>query len=65
MDALVGGTVGPRGDGYRAGARVDPDEAAAYHRPQLEAFAAAGADLATAYTLTDPGEAIGDRPRGA
>jgi S-methylmethionine-dependent homocysteine/selenocysteine methylase len=55
----VGGTVGPRGDGYRPGERVDPDEAADYHRRQLEAFAAAGADLATAYTLTDPGEAIG------
>src|SRR4051794_27570795 len=57
--ALVGGTIGPRGDGYRPGAQVDPGEAAAYHRPQLEAFAVAGADLATAYTLTDPGEAIG------
>ncbi|HEY2273316.1 MAG TPA: homocysteine S-methyltransferase family protein [Jatrophihabitantaceae bacterium] len=55
----VGGTVGPRGDGYRPGARIDPDEAADYHRPQLQAFAAAGADVATAYTLTDPGEAIG------
>jgi homocysteine S-methyltransferase len=57
--ALVGGTIGPRGDGYRPGARIDPDEAAAYHRPQLDAFAEAGADLATAYTLTDAGEAIG------
>ncbi len=54
---LISMTIGPRGDGYRPGARVDPDEAAEYHRPQLEA--AAGADLATAYTLTDPGEAIG------
>lgn len=58
-DTTVGGTIGPRGDGYRPGEPVDPDEAAEYHRPQLEAFAAAGADLATAYTLTDPGEAIG------
>ncbi len=54
---LISMTLGPRGDGYRPGARVDPDEAAEYHRPQLEA--ATGADLATAYTLTDPGEAIG------
>ena len=37
----------------------DPHEAADYHGPQLEAFAAAGADLATAYTLTDVPEAIG------
>lgn len=55
---LVSGTVGPRGDGYAAGT-VDPDEATDYHRPQLAAFAAAGADLATAYTLTGVGEAIG------
>ncbi|HEY8300297.1 MAG TPA: homocysteine S-methyltransferase family protein [Jatrophihabitans sp.] len=55
----VGGSLGPRGDGYRPGDGTDPDEAADYHRPQLDAFAAAGADLATAYTLTDPGEAIG------
>ncbi|GEP37305.1 homocysteine S-methyltransferase [Nocardioides psychrotolerans] len=56
---LVSGTVGPRGDGYVAGERGDPDEAAAYHAPQLAAFASAGADLATAYTLTGPEEAIG------
>ena len=29
------GMVGPRGDGYAAGQRVDPDEAADYHRPQV------------------------------
>ena len=55
----VSGQVGPRGDGYRPGAAVDPDEAAAYHRPQIAAFAEAGADLATALTLTDVGEALG------
>ena len=58
-DVIVSGMIGPRGDGYRPGARADADEAAAYHRPQLEAFADAGADMATAYTLTDVGEAIG------
>lgn len=56
---VVSAMVGPRGDGYRPGAAVDPDEAAAYHRPQVEALAAGGADLVTAYTLTDVGEAIG------
>jgi homocysteine S-methyltransferase len=56
---LVSGTIGPRGDGYSTTARCDPGLAADYHRPQLEAFAAAGADLATAYTLTEVGEAIG------
>lgn len=56
---LVGGMIGPRSDGYTADGGLDPDEAAGYHGPQLEAFAAAGADLATALTLTDVPEAIG------
>jgi homocysteine S-methyltransferase len=55
----VVGMVGPRGDGYRPGTRIDPDEAADYHAPQLAAFAAAGADAASVLTLTDAGEAIG------
>ncbi|MBB6626177.1 homocysteine S-methyltransferase family protein [Nocardioides sp. KIGAM211] len=58
-DVLLGGTIGPRGDGYRAGERADPDEAQAYHAPQVRAFADAGADLVTAYTLTGPEEAVG------
>ncbi len=56
---VVSGQLGPRGDGYRPGAAIDPDEAADYHRPQLASFQAAGADRATVLTLTDPGEAIG------
>jgi homocysteine S-methyltransferase len=56
---LVVGVVGPRGDGYVPGAVMTAEEAAAYHRPQIEAFAAAGADLVTAYTLTNVPEAIG------
>jgi homocysteine S-methyltransferase len=58
-DIVVSGTVGPRGEGYRPDRRVHAADAAAYHRPQLEAFAEAGADIASAYTLTDIGEAIG------
>ena len=56
---LVSGCVGPRGDGYVAGDVVDPDVAAAYHAPQIEAFAEAGADLVTVLTLTGTGEAVG------
>jgi homocysteine S-methyltransferase len=56
---LVSGMVGPRADAYRPGEAMDPDSAAEYHAPQLRSFAQAGADLATALTLTDPGEAIG------
>ena len=55
----VSGQVGPRGDGYVPGAAVDPDEAAAYHQPQVTAFAEAGADLVSALTLSDVGEAVG------
>jgi S-methylmethionine-dependent homocysteine/selenocysteine methylase len=58
-DIVVSGNVGPRGDGYVAGDVPDPDEAAAYHAPQLEAFAAAGADEAAVLTLTSAAEAIG------
>jgi homocysteine S-methyltransferase len=56
---VVGGILGPRGDGYRSEGPIDPDQAAEYHRPQLAAFKSAGADRATALTLTEVGEAIG------
>ena len=59
VESLVSGSVGPRYDGYSVDARLEPDEAADYHLPQLRAFAAAGADLATAYTITHVGEAVG------
>jgi S-methylmethionine-dependent homocysteine/selenocysteine methylase len=58
-DIVVIGVVGPRGDGYAPGAGVDPDEAADYVSPQVRAFAEAGAQAVCAYTLTDPGEAVG------
>ena len=56
---VISGCLGPRGDGYVAGEVVEPDDAAAYHAPQIEAFAEAGADLITALTLTGVGEAVG------
>ncbi len=58
-DIRISGQLGPRGDGYVPGAAIDPDEAAAYHLPQVAAFAAAGADVVTALTLSDVGEAVG------
>ncbi len=58
-DVRIIGAIGPRGDGYVAGETVDPDEAADYHRGQVEAFAAAGADVVAAYTITGPEEGIG------
>ncbi|MGB2710676.1 MAG: homocysteine S-methyltransferase family protein, partial [Conexibacter sp.] len=56
---VVNGVVGPRGDGYVAGELMSAAEAAAYHAPQLTAFAAAGADMASAVTMTYADEASG------
>ena len=54
----VSGIVGPRGDGYIA-AGADADEAADYHSAQVHSFAAEGADLVHAMTMTEPAEAKG------
>lgn len=56
---LVEGVVGPRGDGYRAEARMRPEEAERYHRPQIAALSGAGADMVAAFTMTYPEEAAG------
>jgi S-methylmethionine-dependent homocysteine/selenocysteine methylase len=56
---LVNGVVGPRGDGYVAGERMSPDEAAEYHGRQVAVLAGAGAQRITALTLTYPEEAVG------
>lgn len=58
-DVRVIGVVGPRGDGYVAGERTDPDEAADYHHHQIDTFADAGVDVVAAYTLTTAEEGIG------
>jgi S-methylmethionine-dependent homocysteine/selenocysteine methylase len=58
-DVRIMGAIGPRGDGYAASGKVDPDEAADYHRAQVAALAFAGADLVAAYTLTGPEEGVG------
>lgn len=56
---VVSGCVGPRGDGYEPGEAMNPEQASAYHRAQLAAFANAGADMACAITMTNTPEAIG------
>jgi homocysteine S-methyltransferase len=56
---LVSGCVGPRGDGYVAGALMDADEAEAYHEAQIVAMAAGNCDLVTAMTMTNVPEAVG------
>lgn len=56
---LINGCIGPCGDAYDAGRLLLPTEAEEWHRPQIEALAAGGADLVSALTLSHSGEAIG------
>jgi len=56
---VVSGCVGPRGDGYIAGAPMTHADAQRVHQPQVEALAAAGADMITAVTMTTSAEAVG------
>lgn len=56
---VISGCIGPRGDGYQAGAEMTTDEARTYHAVQARTFAATDADLVTAITMTYATEAIG------
>ncbi|MGB3293104.1 MAG: homocysteine S-methyltransferase family protein [Phormidesmis sp.] len=56
---VVSGCVGPQGDGYSPDSHLSADEAAHYHSPQISSFAAAGADMVCAITMTYSEEAIG------
>ncbi len=56
---VISGCVGPRGDGYQAGALMPADEARAYHASQVRTFADTEADLVTAITMTYASEAAG------
>ena len=56
---VVSGCIGPRGDGYVAGAPMDPDDARRVHQPQVDALAHAGVDQITAITMTSASEAMG------
>jgi len=62
---LISGVVGPRGDGYQADAQMTAVEAEHYHAAQVRSFAAAGADLVAAVTMTYVDEAIGIARAGA
>jgi len=57
LEITVDAVIGPRGDGYVAGAEMSPEQAEAYHAVQIGALT--GADTLTALTLTYAGEAIG------
>ena len=56
---VVSGCIGPRGDGYDPGEVMTVEEACAYHAPQVATYAAAGADMIAAITMTNTPEAIG------
>lgn len=59
IEVVVSGNIGPKGDGYNPDELLTPERAADYHRPQVESFAAAGADRVTILTATHAGEATG------
>ena len=56
---LVGGAVGPRGDGYRIDDAMTAAEAADYHTFQIGCFADTPVDVVTAMTICYSEEAIG------
>jgi len=51
--------MGSRGDGYDPQFRMSPDEAADYHREQIQILRRTEADMVTAYTIPYAEEAIG------
>ena len=56
---VISGCIGPRGDGYAAGAPMEPEDARRAHQLQADALAAAGVDQITAITMTSSAEAMG------
>lgn len=56
---VISGNLGPRGDGYRADARMSARAARDYHAAQVETFAQTDADMVAAFTMNYVEEAIG------
>ena len=56
---VVSGNIGPRGDGYVLSAAMSAEEAADYHRGQIETFRDSAADMVSAFTMTSAEEALG------
>ncbi len=56
---VIGGCIGPRGDGYDPGEIMTEAEAEAYHALQIGILADTAADMISAYTITNVPEAIG------
>lgn len=56
---VISGNIGPRGDGYRADARMSIADALRYHAAQVATFAATDADMIAAFTMNYVEEAVG------
>jgi S-methylmethionine-dependent homocysteine/selenocysteine methylase len=56
---VIGGCVGPSDDAYSPSEQISAEAAYAYHRAQIETFAATTVDFVNALTLTYSAEAIG------
>ena len=56
---VISGAIGPRGDGYAPGVLMRADDAQDYHAWQIGVLKDAGADLVSAFTLTNVNEAVG------
>jgi homocysteine S-methyltransferase len=56
---VLNGVIGPRGDGYVVDFTMTMNEAARYHRPQIEALRDGGAEMVSAITMNYAEEAIG------
>jgi S-methylmethionine-dependent homocysteine/selenocysteine methylase len=59
VPVVISGCIGPRGDGYVPDTQMTVRGAEAYHQPQVDALADAGADMLTAMTLNYVEEAVG------
>ncbi|MBX5461390.1 MAG: homocysteine S-methyltransferase family protein [Steroidobacteraceae bacterium] len=56
---VISGNLGPRGDGYKPESRMTVEQAAEYHAPQIQTFAATDADMVAAFTMNYVEEAAG------
>jgi S-methylmethionine-dependent homocysteine/selenocysteine methylase len=56
---VLSGCVGPRGDGYKPGNTMTPEEAEKYHSAQIKIFSRSSVDIVSAITINYVEEAIG------
>src|SRR3954453_7526284 len=59
LPIVLGGTIGPRGDGYVPGQPMSSDEAAAYHGEQIPTFSETPVEMVTGLTVNYAAEAVG------